>query len=245
MWLEKTLTVWLMFYYCWSLDRKFRINYKAKILKSSYQRWTWTSWDCFELLPSQQKGSCPIWWAWNDSPRTASHPPNPRRLCGFPASLVSVLETRICLSTFTIYGGEFASHVLWIGSHLHCPHQLLPIHGDNTCITPSLQTRAVTIRTHWLLQRMQGNPSQWHVTMQVTRKERSVHSTSSESCSNIGHITKFLNTRGQKYALNVIWAVHPFGFISQNFVSSTVNTQEYQSIYSQGCNSEFMSKNQW
>lgn len=62
---------WLMFYYCWGLDRKFWINYKVKILRSSCQRWTWTFWDCFELVPSQQKGSFPIWWAWNDSPGTA------------------------------------------------------------------------------------------------------------------------------------------------------------------------------
>lgn len=62
---------WIMFYYCWGLDRKFWINYKVKILRSSCQRWTWTFWGCFELVPSQQKGSFPIWWAWNDSPGTA------------------------------------------------------------------------------------------------------------------------------------------------------------------------------
>lgn len=121
---------WLMFYYCWGLDRKFQINYNAKILRSSYQRWTWTSWDCFELLPSQQKGSCPIWWAWNDSPKTASHPPNPRRLCGFPASLVSVPETRI-----------FYLHLPSVGENL-LPmfFELVPISTAHTSSFPSMET---------------------------------------------------------------------------------------------------------
>lgn len=160
---------WLIFYYCWALDRKLWINSKAKILRSSYQRWTWTLWDCFELPPSQQKGSFPIWWAWNDSPSTDLHPPNPQRLCGF--SDICTWTQDLFIYIYHLQGRIcFSCSLNWFPSALPTQTPSHPQRQYLTCITPRLWTSGVPIRSHWFLQRMQGNPSQWD----VTRKERSI-----------------------------------------------------------------------
>lgn len=143
------------------------------------------------------------------------HPPNPQRLCGF---------SHICTWTQDLFiyiyhlQGELASHVLWIGSHLHCPHKPLPIHTDKTWPgSHPAPKQQESLSEHTDSSR--GWRETPHSEMWQEKRDQ-LNSTSSERCNNIDHITKFLNTRAQKYALTVIWAFHPFGFRSHNFVSS-------------------------
>lgn len=116
---------WLTFYYCWGLHRKFWINYKAKILKSCYQRWTWTFWDCFELLPSQQKGSFPTWRAWKDSPSAASPSSCPTKALWLPWYL-HLKPAFVYLHLPPI--GEDLLPLLFelVPICTDCPHKLLP-----------------------------------------------------------------------------------------------------------------------
>lgn len=235
---RKPWLAWLMFHYCWSLDRKFWINYKAKTLRSSCQRWTSTFCDCFELVPSQQKGSFPIWWAWNDSPSTT--PPS-----SWPTKALWLLW-HLYLKPAFVY-----LHLPSRGENL-LPmfFELVPISTAHTNSFPSTETKPALYHTQPLNKRSPCqdiliSPEETPHNEMWQEKRDQLHSISSERCNNIDHIINFLNTRGQKLALTVIWAFHPFGFRRQNFVSSIINIQDYQYIYSQWCNSDLLSKNQW